>query len=102
MRGSGIDWDDLYCRLIGATGWTWDTIDRLTLPRVQVLFAHWLRHPPMAWQLDRLTAYLGLPPPAPPPMPAATAQDALRQAAAAGLPIAEGRPNDPMLDLLDL
>jgi len=54
-------------------------------------------------QLKRIALFLGLPEPAvhtsaPRPSPS----DALRQAVAAGLPIVEGRPDDPMLDLLDL
>jgi len=34
--------------------------------------------------------------------PALTPQDALREAIAAGMPVMEGRPDDPMLDFLDL
>lgn len=54
-------------------------------------------------QLKRISLYLGLPDTKKQPSaPARTPQDALQQAMAAGLPVMEGRPDDPMLDLLDL
>lgn len=55
-------------------------------------------------QLKRIALYLGLP--APEPEKSArrpkTAQEALRELAGAGLPVMEGRPDDPMLAFLDL
>jgi hypothetical protein len=54
-------------------------------------------------QLKRIALALGLPDtqPATSAKPT-TAEDAMRAALAAGLPVMEGRPDDPMLDLLDL
>lgn len=51
-------------------------------------------------QLRRIALYLGLPEPRL-QTPARTPQDALREAAAAGLPVHEGRPDDPLLAFLD-
>jgi hypothetical protein len=53
-------------------------------------------------QLKRIALALGIPDPAPVQTFAKTADEALREAAAGGLPVFEGRPDDPMLDLLDL
>lgn len=52
-------------------------------------------------QLKRIALALGIPEPRV-QTPARTPQEALREAAAAGLPVMEGRPDDPMLDFLDL
>lgn len=56
-------------------------------------------------QLKRIALALGIPEPHPvqtsaraPRSPA----DALREAAAAGVPVMEGRPDDPLLDFLGL
>lgn len=60
--------------------------------------------PPPAVQLKRIALALGIPE----PKSVQTSKqpqglnDALSQAAAAGLPIMQGRPNDPMLDLIGL
>jgi hypothetical protein len=52
-------------------------------------------------QLKRISLYLGLPDTKKPhSAPVCTSQDALREAMAAGLPVQEGRPDDPMLDLV--
>lgn len=54
-------------------------------------------------QLQRIGLALGLPATSAAVRTSApTAQDALREAMAAGIPVTEGRPDDPMLDFLDL
>lgn len=57
--------------------------------------------PPAAVQLKRIALALGIPEPRV-HTPALNATDALREAAQAGLPVMEGRPDDPYLDFLDL
>ncbi|MDP3139343.1 MAG: hypothetical protein Q8N17_23780 [Burkholderiaceae bacterium] len=59
--------------------------------------------PPASVQLKRISLALGLPD----TQPATAARsgkpvDAMREAMAAGLPVMEGRPDDPMLDLIGL
>lgn len=43
-------------RLATALGWSYDTIDRLTLPEVYELFQGWLEHPPLN---ELAAAYVG-------------------------------------------
>jgi hypothetical protein len=97
--------------LITCTGWTWDHIDeRVTLPQVAALGRFWKQVPPPAVQLRRIALFLGLKPesaeatPNAPrgPMAPTNQDDALRALGVSGLPIMRGRPDDPMLDLLDL
>jgi hypothetical protein len=57
--------------------------------------------PPAAVQLKRIALALGIPEPRV-QTPARNATEALREAAQAGLPVMEGRPDDPYLDFLDL
>lgn len=57
--------------------------------------------PPANVQLKRIALYLGLPD-TKPVQTSARPVDALQQAIAAGLPVMEGRPDDPLLDFLDL
>lgn len=73
------------------------------MPQADALGRHWESLPPPDLQLKRISLFLGLPDTAPTgaPKPAAPA-DALREAALAGLPVMEGRPDDPLLDFLDL
>jgi hypothetical protein len=52
-------------------------------------------------QLRRIAQFLGIPEPTV-QTSARTPKDALREASAAGLPVMEGRPDDPMLEFLDL
>lgn len=73
----------------------------MTFPRLAALRAAWERVPPVAVTLQRIARWAGAVP-APPAPRAATAEQALEQAAAAGLPVMRGRPNDPMLDLVGL
>lgn len=78
--------------------------DQLTLPDAYALSRYWQTILPTDLQLRRIAQYLGVPDVKPPERPSkpAPAQDLLRDALAAGLPVMEGRPDDPMLDLLDL
>ena len=75
----------------------------MTLPQSNALARHWESIPPAALQLKRIGLVLGLPNTAPSVQTyARTPDDALREALAAGLPVTEGRPDDPLLDFLDL
>lgn len=75
----------------------------MTLPQVDALAAFWAAVPPPNVQLKRIAMALGLPDTAPPPKAGAVKpEDAMREALAAGLPVMEGRPDDPMLDLIGL
>lgn len=77
----------------------------MTLPQANALTAYWQIVPPAAVQLARIALALGLPPPASQPDKRrrlhTSAHDALREAAAAGIPVMQGRPDDPMLVFLD-
>jgi len=53
-------------------------------------------------QLKRIALALGLPDSTPVRTSAHAPQDVLREAIAAGFPVMEGRPDDPMLDFLDI
>ena len=68
------------------------------------LSAFWQHTPPAALQLRRIALALGIKMPDAPRggRDGNKPQDALQQALEAGLPVMEGRPDDPMLDLLDL
>lgn len=74
----------------------------MTLPQTYALIRFWQTVPPPAIQLKRIALALGIPDMQPVHTSARTNDDALREAAAAGIPIMEGRPDDPMLAFLDL
>ncbi len=76
----------------------------MTLPQVNALSAFWASVPPPSVQLKRIALALGLPDTTPAHTSAqpTSAEDAMRMALAAGLPVMEGRPDDPMLDLIGL
>lgn len=59
MEGEEICWGDLYGGIATATGWTWDTIDNLSLPQVEELYAYWAKHPPTH---ILVAAYMGIKP----------------------------------------
>ena len=65
----------------------------MTLPRVKALAAYWAVFPPAHLQLRRLAGALGLKSEQP------RETDPVKQAQAASIPVQEGRPDDPMLDL---
>lgn len=73
----------------------------MTLPQVNALAALWAQVPPPALQLKRIALALGIPEPRV-HTSARSPQEALREAAAAGLSVQEGRPDDPLLAFLDL
>lgn len=88
--------------LITCTGWTWDYVDQhVTLPQAQALNKCWVVLPPAAIALRRICGALGMKTAADKPR-ARTVEEAVREAMAGGLPVIQGRPNDPMLDFLDL
>lgn len=74
----------------------------MTLPEADALCRFWQRVPPPAVQLKRIALVLGVPETTPVQTSARTPEEAMREAMAAGLPVMQGRPDDPMLDLLDL
>lgn len=74
----------------------------MTLPQLDALSAFWESVPPPAVQLKRISLALGLPDTTRPPARNVKPQDAMQEALAAGIPVMEGRPDDPMLDLLGL
>lgn len=72
---------------------------------VSALYKAWKEFPPPALALLRIGAALGIKPPSPPPRALGKAQgiqNVLSEVAAMGIPIMHGRPDDPMLELLDL
>lgn len=72
----------------------------MTFPRLRALNARWRAVPPAALQLARIASALGLK-----PVAAArpqTTQEFMDAARATGMPVIEGRPDDPMLAFLDL
>lgn len=94
------------------TGWTWQHVrSDCDLPTYFALCDWWHEVPPPAVQLRRIAQYLGLQAGADPATPrmASTAtnnepssqQDIAMAAGMAGLRAMDGRPADPMLDLID-
>lgn len=96
---------------MSGTGWTWLHVrHQCDLPTYFALCKAWHDVPPPAVQLRRISQYLGLVPNASPDSPRmaagsssdpSTEQDIAVAAAMAGLPAFDGRPIDPMLDLID-
>lgn len=72
------------------------------MPQVQALNLAWRFMPPPAMALRRISAYLGLKEPTVSDGQPSKPQDALQQALAAGIPVMQGRPDDPLLAFLDL
>lgn len=93
---------------MSGTGWTWQHVQHhCDLPTYLAMCRWWREVPPAAVQLRRIASFLGLKENAQPGAPrmAASAQpsspqDIASQAAMAGMPAFEGRPSDPMLDLI--
>lgn len=94
------------------TGWTWQEVrSDCDLPTYFALCDWWHEVPPPAVQLRRIAQFLGLQAGADPATPrmASTAiptalssqQDIAMAAGMAGLRAFDGRPADPMLDLID-
>lgn len=73
----------------------------MTLPQLAAMQSHWEALPPPAAQLRRIALALGIPDTKKTPQrPARTPDEALHEAMGAGMPVMEGRPDDPMLDLV--
>lgn len=69
---------------------------------MDALAVFWESVPPAVVQLKRISLALGLPDTRPVQTSARSPEEAMREAMAAGLMASEGRPDDPMLDFLDL
>lgn len=69
---------------------------------VQALNATWAVLPPPAMALRRIGVALGVKAPDVRPRRSTSSADAIREAQTAGLPVMQGRPDDPMLAFLDL
>jgi hypothetical protein len=85
------------------TGWTWAHVENeVTLPQVHALSTYWRQQPPLVVLTARLCRWAGIDVCTAKPAPVATANEAPKEAALVGLPISHGRPDDPMLNFLDL
>lgn len=51
------DWDEIYAHVVSATGWSWDRVDTLTIPRYRALARYWERFPPAHLLLRALVGY---------------------------------------------
>jgi phytoene dehydrogenase-like protein len=51
------DWDYLYAQIIAATGWDWDQVDALTIPRYRALQNYWRDYPPAHLLLRALIGF---------------------------------------------
>lgn len=51
------DWDFLYAQIIAATGWSWNQVDALTIPRCRVLMRYWRDYPPAHLLLRALVGW---------------------------------------------
>jgi len=94
---------------VSGTGWTWQHAQHhCDLPMYFALCDWWREVPPAAIQLRRIASFIGLKPDAQPGTPrlaaatgpASSEQDVAMAAAMAGIPAFDGRPADPMLDLI--
>ena len=93
---------------MSGTGWTWQHVQHhCDLPIYFALCEWWQEVPPAAIQLRRIAQFLGLKQDAQPgrarmtpAAPPSSQQEVAMAAAMAGLPVFEGRPSDPMFDLL--
>jgi hypothetical protein len=79
---------------------TWDQVlDELDLPRLQAINTYWAAHPPTH---ILIATYLGIKPKTDNKTKAPVNDDNVHELVNALGGMATGRPNDPMLDLLDL
>lgn len=84
------------------TGWTWTHVAaEVTLPQVRCLSNYWKRQPPMVILASRLCRSLGIEVGAAPKVVAKTPEDALHEAMSFGMPVNQGKPDDPDLAFLD-
>lgn len=92
------------------TGWTWQHVrHECDLPTYVSLCDWWQEVPPPAIQLRRIAQFIGLQAESNPTAPRmskhasqspSSQQDIAMAASMAGMPAFEGRPSDPMLDLI--
>lgn len=76
----------------------------MTFPRLRALNEAWLQVPPVAITLRRISSWLGLPAPQSHARPSTPqrVEDVVKEVTTAGLPVMQGRPDDPMLALCGL
>ncbi len=77
----------------------------MTLPQALSLFVYWRHQPPLVTLVSRVCRYFSIDvstAEAPVRKPPTTLEESLQQMCEAGLNITPGRPDDPMLDLLDI
>ena len=41
------DWDAVYAHIAASTGWTWEQVGQLTIPRLNALNKYWKQNPPV-------------------------------------------------------
>ena len=51
------DWDRLYAQIVCTTGWSWDQVDALTMPRYRALLDYWRDYPPVPLLLRALLGF---------------------------------------------
>jgi hypothetical protein len=51
------DWDMIYAQIIAATGWSWEQVDALTIPRYRALKRYWIEAPPAHLLLRALVGF---------------------------------------------
>lgn len=51
------DWDAVYAQIVSATGWSWDQVDALTIPRYRALRRYWEEYPPVHLLLRALVGF---------------------------------------------
>jgi hypothetical protein len=51
------DWDFVYAHIIAATGWHWDQVDTMTIPRYRALTNYWRQFPPAHLLLRALVGF---------------------------------------------
>ncbi|MGH6980091.1 MAG: hypothetical protein ACREFC_02690 [Stellaceae bacterium] len=51
------DWDFIYAQIVAATGWSWDQVDAMTIPRYRALKRYWEEYPPAHLLLRALAGY---------------------------------------------
>lgn len=90
------------------TGWTWQHVQQnCDLPMYLALCEWWREVPTAAIQLRRIAQFLGLKENAQPgtprmaePTTPSTAEEVSMAASMAGMPAFDGKPNDPVFDLI--
>lgn len=47
LGANAQDWDFVYAQIIASTGWDWDQVDAMTIPRYCTLKRYWRDYPPV-------------------------------------------------------